>query len=198
MELPKREENKKNILTSVDVSKPSYLQQGSNIPFTACCLPVICVRAEQHPWPFCWSGFPSTAAELQWHHSSLCAHASHTGNTAMGIQISLGGCRKGIFKSCQRKTKAKRHKVLLPCPGAMAAEEPWQRDIMHFAWLQTHCQASFTLISCCKVWTAPELPKILECQTWVMCVARIRSFSSLLPLPQGLLQRYSERKAGSC
>lgn len=60
MELPKREENKKNILTSVDVSKPSCLYQGSNISFTACCLPIICVRAEQHPWPFLliWAPFP--------------------------------------------------------------------------------------------------------------------------------------------
>lgn len=35
----------------------------------------------------------------------------------MGIQISPGRCRKGILKSWQRKTKAKRPEVLLPSPG---------------------------------------------------------------------------------
>lgn len=51
------------------------------------------------------------------------------------LQTSPGGCRKGILKSCQRKTKAKRHELLLPCPGAMAEASPGR-------------EASCTLLGC--------------------------------------------------
>lgn len=118
-----------------------------------CLSPAVCIKAVTYPLLLAVSqvfmselsnihgllvdfGSLPTAAELQWHHSSQGACASHTGYTAMGIQISPGGSRKRILKSCQRKTKAKRHEVLLPCPGAMAAEASPGRE------------ASCTLLGC--------------------------------------------------
>lgn len=134
-----------------------------------------------------------TAAELQWPHSSQCAR-THTGNTAMGTQISLGGCRKGILKSCQRKTKPKRHEIMLPCPGAMAAGPSPGRE-------RGSCKYTDKLVV--LLFPAVKLGLLLSYQKYwnakhESCLARPRSLSSLLPVPQELLQRYPEREAGSC
>lgn len=119
------------------------------------------------------SHLPLCCAERQAVTEHLGAHRRPYGNNPTGsggLTFALSGLseqqQQPAFRGKCLSTACPLHAALpeLVRKGAAGARA-WQRGGVHVAWLQTHWRAIFICISCCRVGTAPDLPKILECQT---------------------------------